>query len=160
MAIGYTLVMKDSRLTEEILFKKLEDMGCKCDNVEKLRNGVSLSFEDNIGFTVYLTNSRNYPYNIWETELLEDDFTSEKVLEFRIDKDYPNYEERYMVIFTIIFDLMRELMENAILFNNSNRELCFFGADTTVLLNSKAEIWNQNLFKDFLVNRDIRYRVK
>ena len=72
-------------------------------------------------------------------------------------KDYSAFEQRYNFMLKLLFDLMSELNEDAILVSNGDTELCFFRGSRPVLLNNKSGIWNRNCFKDIIVNRDVCY---
>lgn len=157
MAIGYTLIMKDKKLTEAVLVKQIEELGYMSNNIEQLAKGIAIDLNDEVGFSAYLFDSRNYPYNAWETIFLEDDFIYERVLEFRLNKGYSNIEKRYLVILNIIFNLAEELKENAILISNGDTELCFFKEDSTIILNNESEIWNKKYFKDIISNKNTQY---
>lgn len=157
MAIGYSLIMKDKKLTEGVLVKKIEELGYVNNSIEQLSKGIAVNLYDKVGFSAYLFDSGNYPYNTWETIFLEEDFIYERVLEFRLDKEYSDLEKRYLVILNIIFNLAEELKENAILISNGDTELAFFKEDSTIILNNESGIWNKKYFKDMLLNKNIQY---
>lgn len=157
MAIEYTLLLKDKRLSEEILIKKIETMGYSCNKFEQLAEGISIDLNEEIGFSVILFDSGEYPYNSWESIFLENDFISETTLEFRMVKEYREIEKRYNTMLKIVFDLAIELNEDAILTSNGDTELCFFRANRAVLLNNESGIWSRNCFRDIIMDRDVCY---
>lgn len=157
MAIEYTLLLKDKKLSEEILIKKIESLGYLCNEIEQLSKGICVNLNEEIGFSVFLFDSGNYPYNSWETIFLQGDFLSERILEFRMVKEYSAFEKQYTVMLKILFDLVTELNEEAILVSNGDTELCFFRENNPILLNNESGIWNKNCFRDIIVNKDVCY---
>lgn len=157
MAIEYTLLLRDKKLSEEILIKKIESLGYSCDKLERLEEGISINLNEEIGFSMFLFDSENYPYNCWETIFLEDDFVIEKTLTFRMLKEYLDFEKRYNTMLKIVFDLATELNGGAILVSNGDTELCFFRRDKKILLNNESGIWSSDCFREIIVNRDVCY---
>ena len=157
MAIEYMLLLKDKKLSKEILVKKIESLGLSCSKTEQLTKGICINMNDEIGFSVFLFDVGNYPYNSWETIFFEEDFILERILEFRMDKEYLKFEKRYNVMLKILFDLATELNEEAILVSNGDTELCFFRENKPVLLNNESGIWSRDFFKDIIVSRDVSY---
>lgn len=155
MAIEYTLLLKDKKLTEETLVKKIETVGYSCDKIEQLAKGICIDLNEEIGFSVFLFDSGSYPYNSWESIFLENDFISKRTLEFRMLKEYFEFEKRYNVMLKILFDLATELNEDAILVSNGDTELCFFRENKAILLNNESGIWGRDCFRDIIVNRDV-----
>lgn len=159
MAIGYSLKIKGSRLDDNILISKFADMNYTYTNITNLPKGVSIDFYRELGFTVSLTDAGNYPYNSWETGFQKEDFVFRKSLEFRFDKEYDDLVKRYNIMLKIIFDMVSELHEEAILISNGDTELCLFKETGEILLNNKSEIWNCNCFKDAIKGKNIEYLV-
>lgn len=157
MALEYTLLLKDKKLSEETLVKKIETVGYSCDKIEQLAKGICIDLNEEIGFSVFLFDSGSYPYNSWESIFLENDFISKRTLEFRMLKEYSKFEKRYNVMLKILFDLATELNEDAILVRNGDTELCFFRENKAVLLNNESGIWNRDCFRDIIMNRDVCY---
>ena len=157
MAIEYTLLLKDKKLSEEVLIKNIKSMGYSCNKIEPISKGVCINLNEEIGLSIFLFDSWNYPYNSWETILPQGIFLSERVLECRMIKDYSALEQRYNFMLKLFFDLMSELNEDAILVSNGDTELCFFRRNRPVLLNNRSGIWNRNCFEDIIVNRDVCY---
>lgn len=106
---------------------------------------------------MFLFDSGNYPYNIWETKFLENDFISKKTLEFRMAKDFCEYKKRYELILKIIFDLSLELNEEAILISNGDIELCFIKENREILLNNESGIWDNDCFRESIRNKNVSY---
>ena len=157
MAIGYSLKIKGSRLDENILVSKFVDMNYTLTNTTNSDKGVSIDFYKELGFVVSLTEAGNYPYNSWETGFQKEDFVFKKSLEFRFDKEYDNLSKRYNVMLKIIFDLMSELHEEAILISNGDTELCLFKETGKILLNNRSKIWNRDYFKNVIKGKNIEY---
>lgn len=157
MAIEYTLLLKDKKLSEETLVKKVESLGYLCNKIEQLSKGICVNLNEEIGFSVFLFDSGNYPNNSWETTFFEGDFISERILEFRMVKEYLDFEKRYNVMLKILFDLATELNEEAILVSNRDTELCYFRENKPILLNNESGIWSRNCFRDIIVNREVCY---
>lgn len=155
MAVEYTLLLKDKKLSKEILIKKLQSLGLSCSRFEQLAKGLCINLNEEIGFLIFLYDAGNYPYNSWKTSLYAGDFMFERILEFRMAKDYLKYEKRYNVMLKILFDLAAELNEEAILVSNGDTEMCFFRENKPILLNNESGIWNRECFKDIIVNRDV-----
>ena len=88
MAIEYTLLCKDRKLSIEILVKKIESLGLSCSKIEHQAKGICIDLSEEIGFYLFLFDVGNYPYNSWETTFLTEDFTFERTLQFRMDKGY------------------------------------------------------------------------
>lgn len=57
----------------------------------------------------------------------------------------------------IVFGLMLSLGEEAIFISNDDKELCLFKENGEVLLNNEDGIWNQNYFKDIILNKNVSY---
>ena len=94
MAIEYTLLCKDKRLSKEVLVSKIESLGFQCSKIELLDKGICIHLNEQIGFWVFLLDAGNYPYNSWETIFSSEDFTFERILKFRMVKEYSYFEER------------------------------------------------------------------
>lgn len=157
MAIEYTLLLKDKKLSKEILVKKIESLGFSCSKMEQLSKGICINLNEEIGFSIFLLDAGNYPYNSWETIFLAEDFILERTLKFRMVKEYLKFEKRYNVMLKILFDLTAELNEEAILVSSEETELCFFRENKLILLNNESGIWSRDCFKDIIINRDIYY---
>lgn len=157
MAIEYTLLLKDKKLSKDNLIKKIESLGFSCSKIEQLAKGICINMNEEIGFSVYLFDAGNYPYNLWETTFFAGDFILERTLEFRMVKEYLEFEKRYNVMLKILFDLTAELNEEAILVSNGDTELCFFRKDKPILLNNASGIWSRDCFKNIVANRDVCY---
>ena len=158
MAIEYTLLCKDRKLSIEILVKKIESLGLSCSKIEHLAKGICIDLSEEIGFYLFLFDVGNYPYNSWETTFLTEDFTFERTLQFRMDKGYFDIEKRYGVMLRILFDLTEELNEEAILVWCGGEEMCFFREDKPVLLNNESGIWSRACFQDVIADRAVCYR--
>nr|WP_300832608.1 hypothetical protein [uncultured Acetatifactor sp.] len=158
MAIEYTLLCKDRKLSIEILVKKIESLGLSCSKIEHQAKGICIDLSEEIGFYLFLFDVGNYPYNSWETTFLTEDFTSERTLQFRMDKGYFDIEKRYGVMLRILFDLTEELNEEAILVWCGGEEMCFFREDKPVLLNNESGIWSRACFQDVIADRAVCYR--
>ena len=115
-----------------------------------------MDFFEELGFYVYLADAGNYPYNSWITKFGEE-FAFERTLEFRFDKEYKYLEKRYSIMLAIVFGLMLSLGEEAIFISNDDKELCLFKENGEVLLNNEDGIWNQNYFKDIILNKNVSY---
>ena len=157
MAIEYTLLLKSKKLSEDNLVKKIESLGISCSKIEYLTKGICINMNEEIGFSVYLFDAGNYPYNSWETTFFTGDFIFERTLEFRMVKEYLEFKKRYNIMLKILFDLATNLKEEAILVSNGDTELCFFREDKPVLLNNTWGIWSRDCFKDIITNRSICY---
>ncbi len=158
MAIEYTLLCKDRKLSIEILVKKIESLGLSCSKIEHQAKGICIDLSEEIGFYLFLFDVGNYPYNSWETTFLTEDFTFERTLQFRMDKGYFDIEKRYGVMLRILFDLTEELNEEAILVWCGGAEMCFFREDKPVLLNNESGIWSRACFQDVIADRAVCYR--
>ena len=158
MAIEYTLLCKDRKLSIEILVKKIESLGLSCSKIEHQAKGICIDLSEDIGFYLFLFDVGNYPYNSWETTFLTEDFTFERTLQFRMDKGYFDIEKRYGVMLRILFDLTEELNEEAILVWCGGEEMCFFREDKPVLLNNESGIWSRACFQDVIADRAVCYR--
>lgn len=155
MAIEYTLLLKGEKLSEEVLIKKIESLGYSCNRIEQLAKGICINLNEEVGFSVFLFDSGDYPYNSWETNFLENDFISERTLAIRMVKEYYELEKRYNIMLKILFDIATELNEDAILVSNGDTELCFFRENEAILLNNESGIWSKDCFKDIILNRDV-----
>ncbi len=158
LAIEYTLLCKDRKLSIEILVKKIESLGLSCSKIEHQAKGRCIDLSEEIGFYLFLFDVGNYPYNSWETTFLTEDFTFERTLQFRMDKGYFDIEKRYGVMLRILFDLTEELNEEAILVWCGGEEMCFFREDKPVLLNNESGIWSRACFQDVIADRAVCYR--
>jgi len=158
LAIEYTLLCKDRKLSIEILVKKIESLGLSCSKIEHQAKGICIDLSEEIGFYLFLFDVGNYPYNSWETIFLTEDFTFERTLQFRMDKGYFDIEKRYGVMLRILFDLTEELNEEAILVWCGGEEMCFFREDKPVLLNNESGIWSRACFQDVIADRAVCYR--
>lgn len=150
VAIEYTLLLKDKKISKEILIKKVESLGFSCSKIGQSAKGICIDMNDEIGFSIFLTDAGNYPYNSWETTFLKGDFIIQRTLEFRMAKEYLEIEKRYDVMLKILFDLSMELNEEAILVGNGDTELCFFRGNKPILLNNESGIWNRDPFKNII----------
>lgn len=159
MAIGYSVLIKDKKLTKEILIKKFEEMGYTCDQIEDLPKGINIDLNAKLGYSVYLIDAGSYPYNGWQTNFTETEFVFERTLGFRFDKEYEDLEKRYKTMLSVIFDLILDMNEEAIFISNGDTELCMFEHDKKICLNNKSEIWNRNYFKDVIVGKNVSYFV-
>ena len=137
------------------MIKKLESLGLSCSKIDLLDKGICINLNEEIGFSVFLSDAGKYPYNSWKTSLYAGDFMFERILEFRMTKDYLYYEKRYNAMLKILFDLAAELNEEAILVSNGDTEMCFFRENKPILLNNESGIWSRDCFKDIIVNRDV-----
>lgn len=158
LAIEYTLLCKDRKLSIEILVKKIESLGLSCSKIEHQAKGICIDLSEEIGFYLFLFDVGNYPYNSWETTFLTEDFTFERTLQFRMDKGYFDIEKRYGVMLRILFDLTEELNEEAILVWCGGEEMCLFREDKPVLLNNESGIWSRACFQDVIADRAVCYR--
>lgn len=46
----YTLLLKEKKLTEEILVNKIESLGFSCSKIEQLTKGICINLIKEIGF--------------------------------------------------------------------------------------------------------------
>ncbi len=158
MAIEYMLLCKDKKLSKEVLVKKIESMGLLCSKIEQLARGICINLNKEIGFSIFLFDAGNYPYNSWETTFFAGNFIFERTITFRMVKEYLDFKKRYNIMLKILFDLTAELKEEAILVNTGGTEVCFFRENKPILLNNESGIWSRNYFKDIIVNRDVLYK--
>lgn len=157
MAIEYSVLIKDKNLTGEVLIKKLEGMGYTCDSIETLPKGIGINLNEEVGFSIYLINAGSYPLNSWVTSFYKDEYIFQRTLEFRLVKKFNNWEKRYKVMLAVVFDLILDLKEEALLISNGDTELCMFKEDGKIYLKNKSEIWNRKFFKDIIVGKNIEY---
>lgn len=160
MAIEYTLLLKDGKLTKEMLMGKIESMGYCCDHTEQLPKGIVINLHDQIGFEVFLSESNhNDSYRVWDIGFLEREFIYEKSLSFRWDKFYLDVDQQYKVMLKLIFELMDELNGEALLLGSVSQEYCFFRENAPLLLNAEYEssIWKWRHFKDIITGREVAY---
>lgn len=52
MSIEYSVLIKEKKITEAILIKKLQLMGYSCNMIEKLSKGINIDLNEAIGFSV------------------------------------------------------------------------------------------------------------
>lgn len=158
MAIEYTLLLKEKKLTEEILVNKIESLGFSCSKIEQLTKGICINLIKEIGFSVFLIDAGNYPYNSWETTFFLGDFLFERALKFRMAMEYVSLEKRYNAMLRILFELTFELSEEAIFVSNEDTEVCFFRKDKSILINNESGIGSNDCFKYFIANREVNYK--
>lgn len=159
MSIGYTLLLENKKLTEEILIKKIKSMGYSYDNIEHQSEQIMIDLNKELGLSLCLFNAKNYPYNSWETDFLEKEYLYEQVLDIRLDKEYLELKKRYNFVLEVIFDLMQILKINALLLSNGDTELCFFNKDFSILLNNETGIWDRECFSNIIANKNILNRI-
>lgn len=157
MAIGYSVLIKDKKLTEKILIKKLETMGYMCDFIEKLPKGIAINLNERLGVSIYLINARSYPFNSWCTSFYKEEYIFQQILEFRFIKDFNDWKKRYKGMLSIVFDLMLDLQEEALFISNEDNELCMFKEDGKIYLKNKSKIWDKNFFKDIIIDKKVEY---
>ena len=155
MALEYDLRLKNKKLTEEILKKKLESMGYSCKTVKQLANGICIDLFAEAGFMVWLTDSGNPPYDAYDSDLLGREFPYEEDLCFQLDKEWEDVEERYHVLLKMVFELMEELQEEAVLACNWDAEICYFNGIDPVVLNNEWGHWDIDCFQEVIVGREI-----
>lgn len=155
MAIEYSLLLKSQKLSKEILIGKIESLGYSCNKIETLTKGICINLNKEIGFSIFLVRTNNYPYNSWESNFTESKFTFEKILIFRFAKEYSEFEKRYDTMLKILFELAIEINEEAIFISNGDTELCFFRGNKDILLNNETGIWDSNCFRDILKSFDV-----
>ena len=157
MAIEYTVWLKSQKVSDQVLTNKLKALGYLCDDFERMEKGVIINLNEKVGFTIFLFDAEGYPYNCRETVFLDTDFVAQKILKFRMIKNYFDSEKPYKVMLRIIFDILEEVHESAILVGSGDTELCFFREDNVVVLNNESGIWDRGYFKDTILNRMIWY---
>ena len=160
MAIEYTLLLKDGKLTKEMLMGKIESMGYSCNHTEQLPKGIAIILYEQVGFEVFLLEyNQNDYYRVRDIGFLEREFTIGKSLIFRWDKFYSDVEQQYKVMLKLIFELMDELNEEALLLGSGGEEYCFFRENKPILLNHEYEssIWKWRHFKDIITGREVTY---
>lgn len=157
MAIGYTVLMEGKKLTDQILLRKFEELGYEYDSFEKLSKGISLSYINELGLIVSLIDSGDYPYNGWDTIFSKKEFIYERIIDFRLEKEYSDLEKRYSVLMKLVFELILELKEKAIFISNGDTELCYFGEESEIYLNNKNGIWDTAYFREIILEKNIKY---
>lgn len=159
MAAEYQLLMRDKRLTEEMLVKKINMLGYSCDEIEQLPRGIGIGLYEEAGFMVYLSDKAEHPFNGQEAqgELVDREFTAQKSLDFRMDGSYPDFDKPYFDMFRIVFDLTGELNEEALFISNYNSELFLFRTDKTILVNRNNESWFRKNVLGFVGDRTVLY---
>ncbi len=157
MAIEYSILMKDKKLTKEILIKKLEQIGYIDYCISELPEGIVIDLHEKFGVFIYLMDARSYPYNSWETSFCKNEYIFEKILEFRFLKDFDDWKKRYEIMFSIIFDLILELKEEALFVSNGDTELCMFDKEGKIYLNNKSKIWDYEFIKNMIIDKNIEY---
>ena len=150
VSVSYLVKMKGKKLNKEILVKAFEDLGYVSKSMELLAKGICLDYFEELGFLVYLTDGGDYPYNRWDTIFYEKEFIVESTLDFHFNKQYEDNEKRYWVMLSVVFTLMMNIGEEAILISNYDTELCLFKENGQVLLNNQNGIWKWGCFKDFI----------
>ncbi len=59
LAIEYTLLCKDRKLSIEILVKKIESLGLSCSKIEHQAKGICIDLSEEIGFYLFLFDVGN-----------------------------------------------------------------------------------------------------
>lgn len=160
MAIEYTLLLKDGKLTKEMLMGKIEAMGYSCDHTEQLPKGIVIFLYEQVGFEVFLSEFNHHDsYRVWDIGFLEREFIYEKFLSFRWNMSYLDIDQQYKVMLKLIFELMDELNGEALLLGSGSEEYCFFRENKPILLNSEYElsIWKWRHFNDIITGREVTY---
>ncbi len=153
MALEYTLWLNNP-ISNKMLINKIKSLGMECYNIEYLTSGLVIDLSEELGFWIYLIDIDD---NTWETDLFEIDFVFKQSLSFRMDKEYKSVEKRYNIILKIIFEIMEEMKNSAILVNSGSEELCFFYDGGKIILNNESGIWDQKCFRDIIVGRKVSY---
>lgn len=148
MAIEYSLKI-EKKLSEPLLVRELESMGYKNIDVVELPKGIEISqFEKELGLTVYLTESSEYPYNAYDTQFLRNEFVYESTLSFRfINNSYNN--KSYEFVLSLVFNLMKNNNSNALFLSNGDNELCFF-TKSYIYLENSSHVWDKGYFAEIL----------
>lgn len=57
----------------------------------------------------------------------------------------------------VVFDLMLDLKEGALLISNGDTELCMFKENGKIYLKNESQICNRKFFKDIILGKNIEY---
>lgn len=115
-----------------------------------------MSIDKNSGYSQFLSAFLESLSNLYYDNCINE-FIWERSLSFRWDKFYSDTEQQYEVMLKIIFELMDELKEDALLLGSGSEELCVFREDEENLLNNESGIWDWNHFKDIIAGRSVVY---
>ncbi len=157
MSIEYSVLIKEKKITEAILIKKLQLMGYSCNMIEKLSKGINIDLNEAIGFSVYLIDVDNYPYNSFDTIFEKEEFIFQQILGFRYIKEYDDLQTRYNTMLTLIFDIIIELQGEAIFIDSNDTEVCLFKGESKICLMNKSGIWDRNFFRNIIKDKEVIY---
>lgn len=158
MAIEYTIMMKSNVLDEQFILDKYNMFGYQYETRETLDNGTKIiSFQKNIGFTIYLSKEEIPPHNVWDTVFQSKEYNYAQILTFRLVKNFDDFDLRYETIFGTIFGIIDKYSVELLLVGSGSNDLLYYSQETGLLLNKKNEMWNKPLFKKILKERIFEY---
>ena len=96
MSIEYSVLIKEKKITEAILIKKLQLMGYSCNMIEKLSKGINIDLNEAIGFFVYLIVAEIIPITVLIRFLKKKNLYFNKYWGFGISKNMMTY--RHVII--------------------------------------------------------------
>ncbi|MHC5218560.1 hypothetical protein ACYSNR_18130 [Enterococcus sp. LJL128] len=156
MAIEYEWKMRDRCLSKEILYKKFDELGIQIAESKDLEKGIALTkFDKEIGFKSYLLDADQYPYNIWDSQMINNEFEFAQVLIFRFIKENDNLEYTYKIMLDLLFSIIEEFQVPSIFLGNGENEYAYFSEENKMYLDNSSGIWERSYFKEVIKNRSM-----
>lgn len=110
------------------------------DNIVKKNNKEYVSYEgifDNNKVIIYFVSDKKYPYNIYESNIINDKFEYEQLIIFDIEKEYATVDI-YTKIINFCIYLNRKIKCDLLVTSDVHDEIC--------LLKKQNIIWSQNVY--------------
>lgn len=152
MSIEYSLKIKEHKLTIDNIETIMKELFNKDDNTTKSNCSMTSTFEK-LGFKMDLMDARKFPYNIWDSNILNEEFEYSQVLIFSINKQFYDFEILYNNLYKIVFTLVKKINLESLFV--SSEEICYFKNNSDVIINKNEYIWenqdNKKLLNDWNV---------
>lgn len=150
MSIEYSLKIKESKLKIDDIKKLFEKY-----NINKNNNYSMVSTFETLGFGICLMDERKFPYNVWDSNILNDEFEYNQVLMFSVNDDFYDFEIMYNNMYKIIFGIVKDINKESLFV--STEEICYFENNSNVIINNNEYVWENKENKKLLSDWNVKF---
>lgn len=148
MALEISVRIKELIFSEEIIKECIEDFW-QNENIEIENIGNDISKVDDMydteGFIIYLIKKKEYPYNIYDSEIYKGEYQYSQVLSFDINKN-EDLNKIYNTIMKFIIYLYGKYQMQMLVTTDFSEEICYFEKEEIISINSKITYIDKKLF--------------
>jgi hypothetical protein len=129
MSISLYGKIKEKKLDIDLFKRSIVDFFLSDSTVKLDYNGKSFFYENkDIGFEIFFSENESSPYNVWDSEILSDEFEYAQTIMFDLFKEI-DYDQAYKSIIDFFSFLNKKISCAVLVTSDVYNDICYIDKD-------------------------------